>query len=82
MSGSLVFAASERPACARIFLRLNISTVNCLASVERCSTPKAFWTACVLAHAVERPFAQSYGDLNVRFQSLRSFADSISAPED
>lgn len=36
----------------------------------------------VLAHDVERAFTQSYGDLNVRFQSLRSFADSISFPED
>jgi len=36
----------------------------------------------VLAHDVERAFTQSYGDLNVRFQSLRSFADSISSPED
>jgi predicted AAA+ superfamily ATPase len=36
----------------------------------------------VLAHDVERAFAQSYRDLNVRFQSLHSFADSISSPED
>jgi hypothetical protein len=33
----------------------------------------------VLAHDVERAFTQRYGNLNVRFQSLRSFADSISS---
>jgi uncharacterized protein len=36
----------------------------------------------VLAHDVERAFTQSYRGLNVRFESLRSFADSISSPED
>jgi predicted AAA+ superfamily ATPase len=32
----------------------------------------------VLAHDVERPFIRNYGDLKVRFESLRSFTDSIS----
>jgi predicted AAA+ superfamily ATPase len=32
----------------------------------------------VLAHDVERAFTRSYGDLRVRFDNLRSFADSIS----
>jgi predicted AAA+ superfamily ATPase len=32
----------------------------------------------VLAHDVERPFTQSYKTLKVRFETLRSFADSIS----
>jgi predicted AAA+ superfamily ATPase len=31
----------------------------------------------VLAHDVERAFTQNYGKLKVRFESLRSFADSI-----
>ena len=35
----------------------------------------------VLAHDVERAFTQRYGNLNVRFQSLRSFADSISSAD-
>lgn len=35
----------------------------------------------VLAHDVDRSFTQKYGDLNVRFQSLRSFADSIASSE-
>jgi hypothetical protein len=35
----------------------------------------------VLAHDVERAFVQSYGNLKVRFESLRSFADSISSAE-
>ena len=33
----------------------------------------------VLAHDVERAFTRSYGDLRVRFDGLRSFADSISS---
>ena len=32
----------------------------------------------VLAHDVERAFTRSYGDLRVRFDGIRSFADSIS----
>ena len=32
----------------------------------------------VLAHDVERAFTRSYGDLKVRFDGFRSFADSIS----
>jgi predicted AAA+ superfamily ATPase len=33
----------------------------------------------VLAHDVERAFTRNYGDLRVRFDSVRSFADSISS---
>ena len=33
----------------------------------------------VLAHDVERAFTRSYGDLRVRFDGIRSFADSLSS---
>ncbi len=33
----------------------------------------------VLAHDVERAFTRSYGDLRVRFDGIRSFADSFSS---
>jgi len=33
----------------------------------------------VLAHDVERAFTRNYGDLRVRFDGIRSFADSISS---
>jgi len=36
----------------------------------------------VLAHDVDRIFMEKYGDLKVRFQSLRSFADSLSCADD
>jgi uncharacterized protein len=36
----------------------------------------------VLAHDVERAFTQKYGNLSVRFQNLRSFADSVSFEDD
>ena len=32
----------------------------------------------VLAHDVERAFTRSHGNLRVRFDGIRSFADSIS----
>jgi uncharacterized protein len=33
----------------------------------------------ILAHDVERPFTRTYGNLTVRFEALRSFADSLSS---
>jgi predicted AAA+ superfamily ATPase len=33
----------------------------------------------VIAHDVDRAFSRSYGDLRVRFEGLRSFADLLSS---